>query len=69
MLPSHTTAIATCDDEGTIVSMLISVFDEFGSARLSPETGLFLNNRLQGASRDPDSPNALRPGERPVHTL
>jgi gamma-glutamyltranspeptidase/glutathione hydrolase len=66
---SHTTAVATADGEGTVVSMLVTVFDDFGSAVLVPEGGFLLTNRLTGCSDDPASPNAPRAGRRPVHTL
>lgn len=66
---AHTTAVTAADDTGTIVSMLVSVFDDFGCASLVPEGGFLLNDRLLGSSQDPESPNAARPGERPVHTL
>ncbi|CAA9528534.1 MAG: NADH-ubiquinone oxidoreductase chain H [uncultured Solirubrobacteraceae bacterium] len=66
---SHTTAVATADAEGTVVSMLVTVFDDFGSAVLVPEGGFLLTNRLTGCSDDPASPNAPRAGRRPVHTL
>jgi len=66
---SHTTAVATADAEGTVVSMLVTVFDDFGSAVLVPEGGFLLTNRLTGCSADPASPNAPRAGRRPVHTL
>jgi len=52
-----------------IVTMVVSVFDEFGCATLVPEYGFFLNNRLMGFSSDPSSPNRAAPGKRPVHTL
>ena len=66
---AHTTAIATADADGLIVSMLISVFDDFGSAVHVPAGGFLLNDRLIGCARDPASPNAPAPGRRPVHTL
>jgi gamma-glutamyltranspeptidase/glutathione hydrolase len=66
---SHTTAVATADAEGTVVAMLVTVFDDFGSAVLVPEGGFLLTNRLTGCSADPASPNAPRAGRRPVHTL
>lgn len=65
----HTTAIATADADGMVVSMLISVFHLFGSATLVPDGGFLLNNRLKGFATDPASPNAPAPGRRPVHTL
>jgi gamma-glutamyltranspeptidase/glutathione hydrolase len=66
---AHTTAVTTADASGTVVSMLISVFDDFGCASLVPEGGFLLNDRLAGCSSDPASPNAAAPGRRPVHTL
>jgi gamma-glutamyltranspeptidase/glutathione hydrolase len=66
---AHTTAIAAADAEGRVVSMLISVFDDFGSAVHVPAGGLLLNDRLTGCATDPASPNAPIAGRRPVHTL
>jgi gamma-glutamyltranspeptidase/glutathione hydrolase len=65
----HTTAVATADSDGTVVSMLISVFALFGSGLVVPEGGFLLNNRLAGCSTDPSSPDYPAPGRRPVHTL
>ena len=66
---NHTTSVTTADADGTVVSMLISVFDSFGCATWVPEGGFFLNDRLLSFSRDPASPNAPAGGKRPVHTL
>jgi gamma-glutamyltranspeptidase/glutathione hydrolase len=66
---SHTTAVTAADSDGTVVSMLVSVFDDFGCATLVPEGGFLLNDRMLGFSRDPRSPNAARPCGKPVHTL
>ena len=66
---NHTTSVTVADREGTVVSMLISVFDSFGSATWVPEGGFFLNDRLLSFSRDAASPNAAVGGKRPVHTL
>jgi gamma-glutamyltranspeptidase/glutathione hydrolase len=65
----HTTAVACADSDGTVVSMLISIYAVFGSGVLVPEGGFVLNDRLWGCSRDPSSPNYPAPGRRPVHTL
>jgi len=51
------------------VSLIESVFSEFGSACVAPGTGVLLNNRLIGFSLEASSPNALAPGKRPIHTL
>jgi gamma-glutamyltranspeptidase/glutathione hydrolase len=66
---NHTTAVCTADADGLVVSMLVSVFDDFGAATWVPEGGMFLNDRLLGTSADPESPNHVAPGRRPVHTL
>ena len=63
---AHTTAITTADDEGTVVSMLVSVFDDFGAALLVPEGGFLLNDRLLGFTEPPNEP---APGKSPVSTL
>jgi gamma-glutamyltranspeptidase/glutathione hydrolase len=66
---AHTTAVACADATGMVVTMVVSVFDEFGSSRLVPRYGFLLNNRMMGFSSDAASPNAVAPGKRPVHTL
>jgi gamma-glutamyltranspeptidase/glutathione hydrolase len=57
------------DGEGNAVSVIQSVFHTFGAAILEPETGILLHNRGASFSLDPDSPNVLVPGKRPLHTL
>jgi gamma-glutamyltranspeptidase/glutathione hydrolase len=66
---SHTTTVTASDANGMVVSMVISLFDEFGCATLVPEGGFFLNDRMLGFSIDPGSPLRAFPGARPVHTL
>jgi gamma-glutamyltranspeptidase/glutathione hydrolase len=63
---AHTTAVAAADAEGTVVSMLVSVFDDFGSALLVPEGGFLLNDRLLGFTEPPNDP---APNKTPVSTL
>lgn len=62
----HTAGVATADAEGMVVSSLVSVFDDFGSAIYVPEGGFVLNNRAAGFT---EGPNAARPDAIPVHTL
>jgi gamma-glutamyltranspeptidase/glutathione hydrolase len=62
----HTTGVAVADEQGRVVSSLVSVFDDFGSAVLVPEAGIVLNNRAAGFT---GPPNDAGPGRRPVHTL
>jgi len=63
---AHTTAVTTADGEGRCVSMLVSVFDPFGSGLLVPEGGFLLNNRARGFTAGANAPG---PARRPVHTL
>jgi gamma-glutamyltranspeptidase/glutathione hydrolase len=69
VLATDTTYMAMVDRDGNAVSLIESVFSEFGAAAMVPDTGIMLNDRLTGFSRDPASPNAIGPGKRPVHTL
>jgi gamma-glutamyltranspeptidase / glutathione hydrolase len=62
----HTAGVATADDEGRVISSLVSVFDDFGSCVFVPELGITLNNRAGGFTA---GANAAAPGKRPVHTL
>jgi len=62
----HTAGAAAADKDGVVVSSLISVFDDFGSAILVPEGGFMLNNRAAGFTQ---GSNTARPGAMPVHTL
>ncbi|MFM7718824.1 MAG: gamma-glutamyltransferase, partial [Actinomycetota bacterium] len=63
---NHTAGVATADADGTVVSSLVTVFDDFGSAVFVEEGGFVLTNRAAGFT---EGPNAPRPGARPVHTL
>jgi len=62
----HTAGVAASDAGGRVVSSLVSVFDDFGSAVYVPELGVTLNNRGAGFT---EGDNAAGPGKRPVHTL
>lgn len=62
----HTAGVAVADCDGLVISSLVSVFDDFGSAVFVPELGIVLNNRAAGFTSGANSP---RPGARPVHTL
>jgi gamma-glutamyltranspeptidase/glutathione hydrolase len=62
----HTAGVAVADSSGMVVSSLISVFDDFGSAIYVPEGGFILNNRAAGFT---NGLNAARPHSFPVHTL
>ncbi|MEX2573010.1 MAG: gamma-glutamyltransferase [Balneolaceae bacterium] len=57
------------DERGLTVSVIQSIFHEFGSAEIGGDTGILLQNRGAGFNLDADHPNSLEPGKRPFHTL
>ncbi len=68
-VPHDTTYFCVADREGNAISFIQSVFWGYGSGAMVPGTGILLNNRMTSFSLDPQHPNALAPGKRPVHTL
>lgn len=58
-----------CDREGRSVSMIQSIYFEFGSGVVLPGTGVHWQNRGASFRLAPDGWNALKPGRRPFHTL
>lgn len=57
------------DAEGRAVSFIQSIYWEYGSGCVLPQTGILLQNRGCAFSLDPKSLNPLMPGRRPPHTL
>lgn len=57
------------DGDGLAVSMIESIYHDFGSAFVAGETGVLLQNRGSFFSLDDDHPNRLEPGKRTFHTL
>lgn len=57
------------DKDGTVVSCIQSVYWEYGSGLVLKETGVTMQNRGCAFSFDETSPNCLRPGALPFHTL
>jgi len=64
-----TVAVVAADAEGWAVSLIQSVFHSFGAGILEVETGIVCHNRGACFSLDPDSPNVLEAGKRPLNTL
>lgn len=56
------------DADGTVVSFIQSVFWEFGSGLVCPDTGVLFQNRGADFSLTA-GPNMLAPGKLPFHTL
>jgi gamma-glutamyltranspeptidase/glutathione hydrolase len=66
---SNTVYISCVDQQRNVVSLIYSVFNNFGSGVVAGDTGICLQNRGSGFVADPDHPNALAPGKRPFHTI
>jgi gamma-glutamyltranspeptidase/glutathione hydrolase len=64
-----TIAIVTADADGNAVSMIQSLYHEFGSGVVAGDTGVLLQNRGAYFSLDPRHPNHLAPRKRTAHTL
>jgi gamma-glutamyltranspeptidase/glutathione hydrolase len=64
-----TIACVTADAAGNCVSLIQSLYHEWGSGVVAGETGVVLQNRGAGFTLDASHPNALAPGKRPFHTL
>jgi oxamate amidohydrolase len=64
-----TVAVVAADADGTVVTVIQSVYQWFGSGLLDPGTGVVLHNRGAAFSVDPRHPGRIGPGLRPPHTL
>jgi len=66
---ADTTWFGVIDDQGRAVSCIQSLYHEFGSAIVLPESGICWQNRGAAFSLDADNPRVLKPGRLPFHTL
>ena len=64
-----TVCIAAADNMGNAVSMLQTLYFDWGSGVEAGDTGILWHNRGAAFSTDPRSPNCLAAGKRPFHTL
>ncbi|MGI9352516.1 MAG: gamma-glutamyltransferase family protein [Rhizobiaceae bacterium] len=61
--------LAAADGEGRVVSFIQSLYWEFGSGLVLPETGIVWQNRGISFSLDENHHNCLKPRRRPFHTI
>jgi gamma-glutamyltranspeptidase/glutathione hydrolase len=64
-----TIAIVAIDADGRAVSLIESLYMNFGSGIVARGTGIFLQNRGTYFTLEPGHPNEFGPGKRPMHTL
>lgn len=67
--PGDTVWMGVMDSSGLAVSFIQSIYHEFGSGVVIPDTGITWQNRGAAFSLDPDHLLALAPGKQPFHTL
>jgi len=67
--PGGTTWFGAADADGCMVSVIQSIYFEFGSGLVLPRTGIVWQNRGASFRLAPEGWNALRPGRMPFHTL
>jgi oxamate amidohydrolase len=61
--------LCATDRDGNAVSLIMSIYHDFGSAIVGGNTGIILQNRGSFFSLDPDDVNHLEPNKRTFHTL
>jgi gamma-glutamyltranspeptidase/glutathione hydrolase len=61
--------LCAVDDDGLAVSLIQSIFHDFGSSIIAGDTGILLQNRGSAFSLNESDANSLEPGKRTFHTL
>jgi gamma-glutamyltranspeptidase / glutathione hydrolase len=61
--------MTVADGTGNFISLIQSLFSEFGSGIVAGDTGVLLHNRGSGFTLTPGSPDQIGPHKRPLHTL
>lgn len=67
--PGDTVFIGATDSEGRSVSVLQTVYFDWGSGVVAGDTGILWHNRGASFSTNPAHHNGVQPGKRPFHTL
>ncbi|MEM9247460.1 MAG: gamma-glutamyltransferase family protein, partial [Pseudomonadota bacterium] len=65
----HTVCLTVVDKHRMVVSLIYSIFDDFGSGIASPKYGILFHNRGFGFNLTPGHANEFGGGKRPMHTI
>jgi gamma-glutamyltranspeptidase / glutathione hydrolase len=61
--------MTVADGKGNFVSLIQSLFSDFGSGIVAGDTGILLHNRGSGFNLTAGHPDQIAPHKRPLHTL
>jgi len=61
--------MTVADGQGNVVSLIQSLYSDFGSGIVAGDTGIVLHNRGALFNLTPGHPNEVGPHKRPLHTL
>jgi gamma-glutamyltranspeptidase/glutathione hydrolase len=61
--------MTVADGQGNVVSLIQSLFSDFGSGIVAGDTGIVLHNRGSLFNLTPGHPDEIAPNKRPLHTL
>jgi gamma-glutamyltranspeptidase/glutathione hydrolase len=61
--------MTAADGKGNFISLIQSLYSDFGSGIVAGDTGIVLHNRGSGFNLTPGHPDQIAPHKRPLHTL